>query len=327
LAFPYRIRTGANKGEVVWRSLVYSRAIQILHNVRYAGAYFYGKMKSWKLPDGRIKYKTLPQDKWHTFIKNAHEGYISWEEYEENQRRIFVNASAYGVYRRKSPPREGPALLQGIILCGVCGKRMTVHYYTRYKGLRIPYYMCQREGIENVESICQSINGNAVDTAISKLLIKSFTPLALEVSLNVQDELKARFEETDKLRKKHVERVKYEADLARRRYMQVDPENRLVADSLEADWNEKLRALRNVQEEYEQQREKDFKIFSTEEREKILSLATDFPGLWNDPNTPCREKKRMIRLLITDVTLKKNEDHLIYTTIGVQLLLNTEQYK
>ena len=101
--------------------------------------------------------------------------------------------------------------------------------------------------------------------------------------------------------------------------MQVDPENRLVADSLEADWNTKLRALRNAQEEYEQQREKDFKIFSSEEREKILSLATDFPGLWNDPNTPCREKKRMIRLLIKDVTLKKNEDHLIKTIIGVQL--------
>jgi len=93
----------------------------------------------------------LPQDKWHTFIKNAHEGYISWEEYEENQRRIFVNASAYGVYRRKSPPREGPALLQGIILCGVCGKRMTVHYYTRYKGLRVPYYMCQREGFQDIQ--------------------------------------------------------------------------------------------------------------------------------------------------------------------------------
>ena len=118
-ASPYRIQTGTNKGEVVWRSLVYSRAIQILHNVRYAGAYFYGKMKSWKLPDGRIKYKTLPQDKWHTFIKNAHEGYISWEEYEENQRRIFVNASAYGSVQeeKSSPGRSCIASRYHIVWC------------------------------------------------------------------------------------------------------------------------------------------------------------------------------------------------------------------
>lgn len=315
LPFPYRIRTGTNKGELVWRNLVYSRAIQILHNARYAGAYFYGRMKSWKLPAGKTKYKILPQDKWHTLIKNAHEGYISWEEYEANQKRIFISASTYGAYRRKSLPREGSALLQGMTICGVCGKRITVHYHTRYKSRRIPYYLCQREGIENVEPICQSINGEVVDNAISELLIKSFTPLALEVSLNVQDELKTRFEETDRLRRKHVERAEYETDLARRRYMQVDPGNRLVAGSLEADWNEKMRALRKAQEEYERQREKDIKIFSTEEREKILSLATDFPGLWNDPDTPCREKKRMIRLLISDVTLKKNEDRTIQVYI------------
>ena len=200
--------------------------IQILHNVRYAGAFFYGRVKSWKLPDGTTKYKILPQDQWHALIKDAHEGYISWEEYEANQKRLLENAQAHGVDRRKSPPREGPALLQGMVLCGVCGRRMTVHYHRRKERI-IPSYLCQREGIEHGKPICQNIHGEAVDNAVSTLLIDSFTPLALEVALNVQDEIKARFEEADRLRKKHVQRIHYEADLARRRYMHVDPVNRL----------------------------------------------------------------------------------------------------
>jgi hypothetical protein len=133
--------------------------------------------------------------------------------------------------------------------------------------------------------------------------------------LNVQDELKARFEEADRLRRKHVQRIQYEADLVRRRYMHVDPENRLVADSLEAEWNEKLRILRDAQEEYERQRTKDLRIFSAKEREKVLDLATDFPKLWSNADTPCREKKRMLRLLVQDVTLTRNVDRTINVDI------------
>jgi hypothetical protein len=284
LQFPTRLGNGAQKGEVLWSPLVHSKVIQILHNVRYAGAFFYGRMKTWKLPDGRTKYKTLPQDQWHTLIKDAHEGYISWDEYEANQKGLLENAQAHGIDRRKSPPREGSALVQGMVLCGTCGRRMTVHYH-RHKQKIIPYYLCQREGIEHGESICQSTNGEVVDKAVSKLVIDLFTPLALEVALTVQDELKARFDEADLLRRKHVERIHYEADLARRRYMQVDPENRLVADSLEGEWNEKLRMLKNAQEEYERQRKKDLRIISSEEREKIFALATDFTRLWNDAGT------------------------------------------
>lgn len=310
LKFPRKLTRGAKKGEVVWGWLVHSRAIQILHNPRYAGTYFYGRMESRKLPDGTTKYKLLPQDQWYTLIKNAHEGYICWEEYEENQRRLLENAQAHGIDRRKSPPREGPALLQGMVICGICGKRMTLHYYRR-KERKVPYYKCQREGIEHGEPICQSIHGELVDEAMSRLLIETVSPLALDVALNVEDELKARLEEADRLRKQQVQRFQYEADLARRRYMQIDPENRLVADSLEAEWNEKLRALRQAEEEYERQRKRDHKLFSAEEREKILSLASDFPRLWNDPNTPSREKKRMVRLLVEDVTLIKTKDRSI----------------
>jgi len=172
LLFPRRVHSGPAAGEVVWAELLHSRVIQILHNVRYAGAFFYGRGKTSKLPDGKTRYKTLPLDQWHTLITGAHEGYIEWQEYEGNQRRLLQNAQAYGVDRRKSPPREGPAVLQGMVLCGVCGRRMTVHYHWR-KQSKVPYYVCHQEGKQHALPICQNVNGQAVDKAMSKLLVES----------------------------------------------------------------------------------------------------------------------------------------------------------
>ena len=163
--------------------------------------------------------------------------------------RLRENAQAICADRRKSPPREGPALLQGMVVCGVCGSRMTVRYHTR-QGRILPDYVCQREGIEHAIAVCQRVVGEHIDHAVGQLLVESVTPLALEVTLAVQQELQARVDEVDKLRKKQVERARYEADLAQRRYLHVDPANRLVADSLEAYWNQKLRALTEAQERY-----------------------------------------------------------------------------
>jgi len=168
--------------------------------------------------------------------------------------------------------------------------------------------MCQKNAIEHGGQICQCVNGEGVDETIGKLLVESVSPLALEVALQVQDELRSRAEEADRLRKQQVERARYEADLAQRRYMRVDPENRLVADSLEADWNDKLRALKEAQEEYEKQCKIDRMILNSEERSRILTLATNFPRLWENPKTAYREKKRMVRLLIEDVTLIKKSE-------------------
>jgi hypothetical protein len=151
-------------------------------------------------------------------LKNAHASYISWEQYEENLLRLRENAQAVGADRRKSPPREGPALLQGLVVCGVCGNRMTVRYHTRQDGL-VPEYVCQRDGIEHALSTCQRVVGDHIDQAVGQLLVESVAPLALEVTLSVQQELQARIEEVDKLRKKQVERARYEADSAQRRYL------------------------------------------------------------------------------------------------------------
>jgi transcriptional regulator with XRE-family HTH domain len=198
-------------------------------------------------------------------------------------------------------------LLQGLAICATCGARMTVRYHQR--GNRLwPSYVCQRAGIEAAAPICQSIKGAGVDAAVGELLVTMVTPMALELALQVQRELESRGAECDAMRRKEVERARYECDLARRRYMQVDPDNRLVADTLEAEWNEKLRAHEQAQQAYEKQRTADAAGLSEAQRASIIALARDFPRLWRDPRTPDRERKRMVRLLISDVTLFKGDE-------------------
>jgi DNA invertase Pin-like site-specific DNA recombinase len=305
LLFPRRLKTGINKGDLVWAELPHSRTLHLLHNPRYAGAFVYGRSRTRSNPDGRTSYTRVPREQW-VLLKNAHPAYISWEQYEENLRHLRENAQAVGADRRQSPPREGPALLQGMVVCGRCGSRMTVRYHTR-QGRILPDYLCQRDGVEHAVAICQQVVGEPIDRAVSQLLVESVTPLALEVTLAVQQELQARVEEVDKLRQQQVERARYEADLAQRRYLHVDPANRLVADSLEADWNEKLRLVAEAQERYEHQRQQDRKVMDEQQCARIAALASDFPRLWQDPKTPDRERKRMVRLLLEDVTLLRQD--------------------
>ena len=305
LLFPQRVRRGPHKGELQWGALMHSRALNILHNPRYAGAFVYGRHRIRMKPDGSATCTKLPREQW-MLLKDVHPGYISWEQYEENVHRLRENAHANGGDRRKSPAREGPALLQGLVVCGRCGSRMTVRYHTRQTKL-IPEYVCQSDGADHIIVVCQRVLGEGVDQAVGQLLMDAVTPLALEVTLTVQQEIQARLDEVDRLRKKQVERARYEADLAQRRYLHVDPANRLVADSLEADWNNKLRALNAAQEQYEEQRKNDRATISEQQRASIAALARDFPRLWQNPKTPNRERKRLVRLLLEDVTLIGND--------------------
>ncbi|HEY8744371.1 MAG TPA: recombinase family protein, partial [Chloroflexota bacterium] len=305
--FPRRFRAGPHTGELVWAPLLHSTTRNVLHNPRYAGAFVYGRTHTRKTADGHEHVDLLPREEWHALLPDAHPGYISWQDYEDNLRQLLENAHAQGSDRRKSPPREGPALLQGLAMCGRCGTRMTVRYHLR-RGQLIPDYMCQREGIEHGRPICQAVSGVDLEGAVGQLLVEAVTPLALEVALTVQQELDARVDDADRLRRQQVDRARYEADLAQRRYLHVDPDNRLVADALEADWNDKLRTLATAQEDYERRREADHRVVDDQQRQEILSLATDFPRLWRDPQTPDRERKRMVRLLLEDVTLLKGDD-------------------
>jgi len=312
LKFPRRVWGGSQDGELVWDELVYDRVKWVLNCPRYAGAYCFGRSRFSKLATGIVRRtkKKMPPEQWLSFIPNAHAGYISWEQFEENQRRLEENATQYRCQRQRTPPREGPALIQGIVICGKCGSRMRVQYHER-RGQLYPDYVCTLAATRFGQKQCQRIPGRGIDKAISELLLETVKPLNLEVALAVEQELERRLEEVDRLRRQTVQRVQQEVDLARRRYMQVDPENRLVADQLEADWNEKLRALRRVQEEYEKQRETDRKIFTAEQRQKILALAAEFPKVWNDPGIAYRERKRMVRLLLEDVTLHKGDNILV----------------
>ena len=303
LHFPRRLRHGVNKGAVIWGELGHSRVLQTLHNPRYAGTFFFGRTRIRPTLDGRVRVETLPQDQWLVLLPDHHPGYISWETFEANQRTLLDNAKAHGQERR-SAPREGSALLQGLVVCGQCGDRMTVRY-TQVQGQLMPQYVCQLRGIERAQSHCQFIPGAGIDQAVGRLLLDTLTPVQIDVSLAVQHEVQSRLAEADALRWQQVERARYEADLAQRYFLRVDPDNRLVAATLEAAWNDKLRALQEAQQAYERHRQRDGQVLDESTQQAIRALASDFPRLWKDPRISHRDRKRLIRLLIEDVTLLK----------------------
>ena len=312
LTFPWRHLKGPRKGEIDWKPLAHHTVLRVLHNPRYAGCFTYGRHRYQTLPAAHGGKETrrllLPRDQWISFIPGAHPGYITLEQYDANLARLAANAAAHGRDRRSGPPREGPALLQGIIICGRCGLRMTIRYHHDRRGQQIPTYMCQRDGIENGRPACAAIPGGDLDQAIGHLITGTLTPLAVEAALRVSAELDHRAAEADALRAAHIERAQYHADLARRRYLAVDPANRLVAGTLEADWNTALRALNDAQQAYDKARREHTGQLTDAQKARIGQLVTDLPAIWNDPATPARERKRIARLLLTDVTVSRTSD-------------------
>lgn len=304
LLWPRRLAGGVRAGDVIWVGLEHSRVLNILHNPRYTGAYVYGRSRQRKR-GGHVLFRRLPREQWKVFLPNAHPAYISWEEFESNQARLLDNANGYGPDRRKSPPREGTALLQGMVICGICGLRMTVRY-EKCGGHPAPVYNCQRRGIETARPICQRVPGGALDEAVARDLLEAMTPATLEVALEVFEQLRQRRNEVDRLRKAQIERAREEAEGAGRQYLLVRPENRLVADALEGQWNQKLAELSRLEEEYARTEEKKNGPLSEADREKIIGLARDLPRVWNDPRTSARDRKRMLRLVLEDVTLRRD---------------------
>jgi DNA invertase Pin-like site-specific DNA recombinase len=309
LHFPRRHRKGPHKGELDWAPLTHSAVLRVLHNPRYAGVFSFGRHRQIIGPHG--KSRTRPVTARHeqiAFIPNAHPGYITLATFDANQTRLAECAAAHGADRTTGPPREGPALLQGIIICGRCGRRMTVRYHRAHDGAELPTYVCQHDKIENGGPSCQTIPGAGIDTAITALLIDTLTPLAVQAALTVAAELQHRAQQADQLRAAAVQRARYHADLTRRRYLAVDPTNRLVAETLEADYNNALRAHRDAQHTYDRTTNTATEALTDAQQTRIHQLVTDLPALFNDPNTGHRERKRMARLLLTDVTVTKTAD-------------------
>jgi hypothetical protein len=238
-------------------------------------------------------------------VKAVHPGYISWEECEANQEQLLRNRS-----QRYQPgaARQGNALIQGIVLCGKCGKNMATAYKRRSKGRVDPHYLCNHDTRNYGAPVCTFIPGAAVDRMISSVLLDQITPMAMEAAIAVQHEIVKRPQETDNLLRRQVERAEYEADLARRHLMAVEPENRLVAKTLEDAWNEKLQQLEQAKIEYEKRRTQNQYMLEAPKQAEIRRLATDFPSLWEHPATSIQDKKRLLRLLIEDVTLSRQQD-------------------
>ncbi len=233
-------------------------------------------------------------------------GYITWEEYERNQAQLAMNSQAYAP-KRFAPPREGPALLQGLLLCGRCGERMTVRYHPRGGRRIVPDYGCQRAGIAHAQPPCQRIPGATLDRAVADLVLRLVTPEAMALMVTMQEEVAQRAEEVQRLRHLQVARAQYEADLAQRRYLRVDPDNRLVAQVLEAEWNAKLRELAEAQEAEAQFRQRDAHAVSTHERQHLGEIPERLAQFWQHPETSARDRKRVVRRLIDDVTLQTAE--------------------
>ena len=256
-------------------------------------------------PAGQARYRRLPRDEWKVFLPNAHPGYITWEQFEANQEALRASAQSIGADRRRSAPREGVALLQGLVICGRCGGRMTVRYIVSH-GHPEPVYRCQRRGIQRAEPACQHLPGAAIDRAVSELVLETVTPASIDVRgrgvrraavPGRRDRSRQAGADCPASRGRRA---------AQRQFLLVRPENRLVADNLERHWNEALQRLAAAEEAYAGAGKTQPPV-TPEMKERVAALVADLPRVWHDPRTPARDRKRMLRLLVEDVTLLRDD--------------------
>ena len=287
IAWPRRVAKGPRPGALVFGELERDRVLAILHNPRYAGAYVYGRTRQRKLRlAGQARYRRLPRDEWKVFLPDAHPGYITWTQFEANQEALRACAQSFGADRR-SAPREGVALLQGLVICGRCGGRMTVRYIVS-GGHPRPLYSCQRRTIARAEPPCQSLPGAAIDRAVSELVLETVTPASIDVAVEVFEELRSRAAEVDRAKRAQIARLREDAELAQRQFLLVRPENRLVADNLERHWNEALQRLAAAEEAYAGADKTQPPPVTPEMKERVAALVADLPRVWHDPRTPHR---------------------------------------
>ncbi|MEO7034551.1 MAG: recombinase family protein [Polyangiaceae bacterium] len=301
LLFPSRLRSPATG--VILNPLTASAAMRVLRNPRYAGAYAYGQRSYSRTVDGKKTLRQRPRDEWCACIPNAHPGYITWERHQENLSLLELNGHGYDA-ARASPPREGAALLQGRAVCGRCGRHFRVRYRDA-RGRLESWYVCDRASDAGAEPNCQSLAGGPIDEAVGLLVIEKMTPAAVELALEIRKEIETRHKEATQLRRRAIERAQADTNLAQRRFMMVDPSNRLVADTLEADWNDKLRALVKAREEYEHTLRADQVVVDEALGARLATMTKDFKLIWSNPSTSNRDRKRMLAHVVEDATLVK----------------------
>lgn len=261
------------------------------------------------LQDGEIRQrvKKMPRDSWLVEIQNHHEGYLTWERYLENQDRLQRNRTHRSEMALAGPAREGLALLHGLLICGKCGRRLTVRY--RGNGGIYPIYECnwlKRQG--RAKRSCLSLQCPLLDQAVAARVLQVLNAQNVELALAAHDELEERDEAVIRQWQMRLERAGYEAQLAQRRYEEVDPAHRLVAATLEHRWNETLQRVDEVQRQMTEFQRRKTRTFTAGQRERIQSLAADIPRLWKSQSTSARDRKRLLRLLLEDITVERCDE-------------------
>jgi len=299
--FPLRAYGGAWAGQLRWGTLTCARVLGVLKNPCYAGAYVHGRYTSRRTvdPGGTVHTAITerPRAEWPVLIKDHHEGYITWADYLANEARLAANRTNAGA----RPPREGSALCQGIIFCGSCGKPMRTSYHTDAR----PAYECSSRADRRTTPSCRSVAAATVDDAVAGVLLDALTPGQVALALAAADEVAGRHQRISRAAELAVERARYEADRAERAFSQVEPENRLVARSLEARWEARLADLAEAGQALQDARDALPPLPGRAELEK---LAADLPALWHDPATSHKDRKRLLRTLIADVTVLPEPD-------------------
>jgi len=308
IQFPKRAYGGAWNGKLIWGRLSEGRVRGVLRNLAYAGAYVYGRYQSMKdiAPDGTFftRVREAPLESWTVFMEDHHEGYLSMETFLENRELLERNRTNGQIL--PGPAREGHALLHGLLICRTCGRRLAVRYMGN--GGIYPVYECnwqRREGLSTTS--CLTFRCDLLDGPVVGRLLEVVEPKQIEIALEAFEELERREETVDNQWRMKLERAAYEADLAQRRYENVDPANRLVAATLERQWNNALTKVEEIKKEFDAHRASRRVALTDKRKNDILSLAQDLPSLWGSPTTQDKDRKRILRLLIKDITVERME--------------------
>jgi DNA invertase Pin-like site-specific DNA recombinase len=290
---PYQLRKRGLGPRVEWRQPTSHALSAILHNPLYAGVYCYGRRETTIDPIAHVVHRRMrPRDEWIAFLPENHTGYITLAEFDENQRIIAKNA--YRFPGSQGAARKGSALLQGLAICAYCGRKMHVHYSQGRAR-----YLCDFTHIRYGDPVCNRASARHVDGLITHLFLQVVNANALEVALSFKGKLQQEAQQIDLVWQQKVSRLEYEANLARRRYEAVDPDNRLVAQTLETEWNQKLTLLVQTQQSYATQRPTNDQLTSTlAEMREILDHLRDF---WFADTITVQDKKELLRCLVEQV--------------------------
>lgn len=306
LRFPLHSNTLA---DLCWVVPTYTKIHQVLTNPVYAGAYVYGRTEQTCYLDdnGHIRKRTRKRNReqWPVFLRDHHRGYIDWETFEANQQRLAHNLRPRP-HQSGGAVREGAALLQGMAVCGHCGRHLSVHYSGRHAA---PGYHCAGKNIVHGRGeYCLNVGGVQIDAAVAEAFLAALAPAGVEASLQAIEQFDADHEATLAQFRRDVERVRYQAQRAERRYRAVDPENRLVARGLEAEWESALQELKTAETELAQREHARPRSLTRAERDSLLALGTDLKRVWSAPTTSDRDRKELLHTLLEDVTLRVERD-------------------